>query len=236
MLHGWGSNAELFNSQINLLSEKYRVIALNLPGFGGSDEPKEPFSVDDYAHFVLDFLSELDITKLSLIGHSLGGRIIIKLLSYDNLPIEVTKVVLVNSAGVKPVRKPDNSFKAKTYKVSKAILGNKVIKSLFPNAINNLKSKHGSEDYRNATPMMRDTLVKVVNEDLTPLFSKNDKDTLLIWGRDDIHTPVSDGQLMEKLMPKAGLVVLDNAGHYSFLDQQYTFNKVLASYFKLEEV
>lgn len=234
MLHGWGSKAELFTSQINVLKKRYRVIAINLPGFGGSSEPFYPFSVDDFANFVLDFIKELSIEKVSLIGHSLGGRIIIKLMSFDNM-IDVEKIVLIDSAGVMPERKPDKSLKAKKYKVLKAIFGNKFVKKAFPEAINKLKSKNGSEDYRNATPMMRDTLVKVVNEDLTPLFPENKADTLLIWGKDDTHTPVSDGELMEKMMPNSALVVLENAGHYSFLDQKYLFNQILKSYFEINE-
>ena len=57
--------------------------------------------------------------------------------------------------------------------------------------------------------------------------------TLLIWGRNDDATPLSDAQLMEKTMKDAGLVVLENAGHYSFLEQQYTFNRVISSFMNL---
>ena len=83
--------------------------------------------------------------------------------------------------------------------------------------------------------MMRQTLVKVVNEDLTPLLSEIKQNTLLIWGENDTATPLSDGQLMEKLIKNSGLVTLKNAGHYSFLEQQFIFNKVISSFMKLEE-
>ena len=66
---------------------------------------------------------------------------------------------------------------------------------------------------------MRDTLVKVVNEDLTGLLPQIKVPTLLMWGADDTATPVADGRLMEQLIPDARLVVLDNAGHYSYLDR-----------------
>lgn len=235
MLHGWGSNAGLFKSQIDVLKKQYRVIALNLPGFGGSDEPKTPFNVDDYAHFVLDFLNKLEINDVSLIGHSVGGRIIIKLMSYDNKNINVNKIVLVDSAGVKPKTQSKKTAKTYIYKISKKIVGNPVSKKLFPNALDNLKSKHGSADYRSATPMMRDTLVKIVNEDLTELFPKNTADTLIVWGTNDFDTPIKDGYLMEKMMPNSALVAIEGAGHYSFLDNPYLFNSILASYFKIKE-
>lgn len=234
MLHGWGSNASLYSSQIKLLKDKYRVIALNLPGHSGSDEPLEPFSVEDFARFTLDFLKTLDVKKVTLVGHSVGGRIIIKIMSFKDLDIDVSKIVLIDSAGVKPIRKNKMTFKSFSYKVLKAIFGNKIVKKCFPNIINSVKAKFGSEDYRNATPMMRDTLVKIVNEDLTPFFECNKKDTLLIWGRNDMATPLKDGELMESKMEKSALVVIDGAGHYPFLEQQYIFNKIFGSYFGIE--
>ncbi len=234
MLHGWASNASLFNSQINLLKSKYRVIALNLPGHGGSDEPSYPFCVDDFARFVIDFLKEMKITKLTLLGHSVGGRVIIKMLSYKDLPLEIDRVVLVDSAGIKPVRSGKVTMKSRIYKALRMIFGNKLVQTIFPSGINYIKTKFGSEDYRNATPMMRDTLVKIVNEDLTNILECNDKDTLLIWGKNDTSTPVADGKFMESKMKKSALVVIDNAGHFPFLEQQFLFNKIIASYFGIE--
>jgi len=80
---------------------------------------------------------------------------------------------------------------------------------------------------------MRETLVKVVNEDLTHVFPKVNVPTLLVWGRNDTATPVSDAELMEKLIPDSGLVVLERSGHYSFIDEAYTFNRVLASFMNI---
>ncbi len=233
MLHGWASNASLYSSQISLLKSKYRVIALNLPGHGGSQEPLYPFSVDDFAMFVVDFLKEMQIDRCAVIGHSVGGRIIIKLQSYAQKDM-FEKIVLIDSAGIKPANNNKPTVKTRIYKVLRSLLGSKIVKKLFPEAINKLKTKFGSEDYRNATPMMRDTLVKIVNEDLTEILECNDKDTLIVWGRNDTSTPLMDGELMEKKMKKSALVVIDNAGHFPFLDQQYIFNSIIASYFGIE--
>ena len=100
LLHGWGSNLKCFISLINLLKSKYRVLALDYPGFGESDELKKSFSVDDYCDIVVDFLVKLDIKKVTLIGHSYGGRIILKL-NNRKLPFEINKNVLIDSAGLK---------------------------------------------------------------------------------------------------------------------------------------
>mgnify|MGYP005765608411 FL=1 len=81
---------------------------------------------------------------------------------------------------------------------------------------------------------MRQCLVRVVNEDLTHLLPSIKVPTLLVWGENDTDTPLSDAHLMEKLIPGAGLVTLKNAGHYAFLEQQYTFNRVVCSFLKID--
>ena len=101
LLHGWGSSLEPYRRLIDLLSTKYFVIALDMPGFGKTEEPPCPWGVDEYVDFVLDFLQAFDIQKLSLVGHSFGGRVIIKLCNRC-LPFAVNKIVLIDSAGIKP--------------------------------------------------------------------------------------------------------------------------------------
>ena len=233
LLHGWGSNIKLFDNLIDLLSSKYKVIAMDMPGFGESDEPKEAWDVDDYCDFVIEFLKEHHGEKITFLGHSFGGRVIIKLNARKNLPFEINKIILVDSAGVKPKKTFKQKLKQTIYKATKKILMSKLFTKLFPNAMENLRKKNGSADYLAASPVMRQCLVRVVNEDLTQLFPLVTVPTLLIWGRNDDATPLSDAQLMEKTMKDAGLVVLENAGHYSFLDQQFTFNRVISSFMNL---
>ena len=234
LLHGWGANITLFKDIIALLSAQYRVIALDMPGFGESDEPPVPWCVSDYVDFVIRFLSHFDVKKSVFLGHSFGGRIIIKMFEKNNLPFEITKIILADSAGVKPKKTLKQKAKIITYKIGKKILCLKPIKALFPDALDNLRAKNGSADYNAASPVMRQTLVKVVNEDLTHLFKNVTPPTLLIWGKDDTATPVSDADLMEKLMPDAGKVVFENCGHYSFLDCRAAFLRVLASFMNIK--
>lgn len=232
LLHGWGSNITLFDSMINLLSAKYRVVAMDMPGFGESDEPTEPWDVDRYVDFFLEFLKMYDFKKITLLGHSFGGRVIIKLCS-RKLSFEIEKVILVDSAGVKPEKTTSQKLKQKTYKIGKKFLQTAAMQKLFPDALEELRRKNGSADYNAASPIMRQTLVKVVNEDLCELMPNVKCPTLLIWGKQDDATPLSDGEKMEKLMPEAALVSFDAAGHYSFLDQQVLFNRVLASFMNI---
>lgn len=234
LLHGWGSNISLFSSMTELISKQYKVIAMDLPGFGKSEEPNVPWSVDDYVDFVIDFLNEFGIKEAIFLGHSFGGRIIIKLFSRNNLPFKITDIILTGSAGVLPKKSAKQKFKIKIYKITKNIYSSNLVKKIFPNALENLRNKNGSADYKAASPVMRQTLVKVVNEDLVPLFENINIPTLLIWGKNDTATPLEDGKLMNSKMKESALVVLDNSGHYAFLDEMFAFNKILASYLKIE--
>ncbi|MBP3337664.1 MAG: alpha/beta hydrolase [Clostridia bacterium] len=236
LLHGWGANITLFDGLMNLISKKYKAIALDMPGFGKSCEPTEPWCVDDYVDFVLKFIDFLGNTDdLILLGHSFGGRVIIKMMSRVNLAFNVSKIILTGSAGIKPKKSFKQKSKLLAYKMTKSVLNSAPVKKAFPNALETLRKKNGSADYNSATPTMRATLVKVVNEDLTHLLEKIEAPTLLIWGKNDTATPLSDGELMEKTIKDAGLVKIDNAGHYAFLEQPYIFHKVIASFLNIGE-
>ena len=232
LLHGWGSKLDLFGTIIENLSKNNKVYAIDLPGFGGTDEPKEAWNVDRYVDFVIEFIEKMNIKELSILGHSFGGRVIIKLVNRKNLNFKVNKLVLVDSAGIKPEKSKKTSMKTKVYKVLKILVGNKIVSKIFPNLLNNIKKKFGSEDYRNATPIMRDTLVKTVNEDLTDLLPNIKQSTLLIWGDKDTATPIEDAKKMESLIKDSGLVTVEGAGHFSFLEQPILINRVLDSFFK----
>lgn len=232
LLHGWGSNITLFEQTVAVLQKKYRVLAMDMPGFGQSDEPKEPWCVDDYVDFVLEFLKDYKPEKITVLGHSFGGRVIIKMCS-RKLPFEIEKVILVDSAGVKPKKTFQQKAKQSIYKATKSIYSSAAVQKMFPDALENLRKRNGSADYNAASPVMRQTLVKVVNEDLTELMPNVKAPTLLVWGTADDATPLSDALIMEKLMPEAGLVKFEGAGHYSFLECAPQFGRVLASFMNI---
>lgn len=230
LLHGWGSNITLFESMINHLSTYRTVIALDMPGFGGTPEPEKPWGVDDYADFVIDFVKALGVEKSAFLGHSFGGRICIKLAAVKKTPFEINRLILVDSAGILPPKTLKKIIKQKKYKLGKRFLESSLGKTFFPDKLELLRQKSGSADYNAASPLMRRVLVNVVNEDLEPLLPLIQQDTLLIWGENDAATPLSDGQKMEKLIKSSGLVTVKNAGHYSYLEQSILVHRVLDSY------
>jgi pimeloyl-ACP methyl ester carboxylesterase len=84
-----------------------------------------------------------------------------------------------------------------------------------------------SGDYAASAAAMRPTFVKLVNTDLTGLLPDVRASTLLIWGENDGDTPLRDGQTMERLIPDAGLVVFEGAGHFAYADQPQRFARVV---------
>lgn len=233
LLHGWGSNIKLFDNLLNLVSQKYPVAALDMPGFGLSQEPPEPWDVGNYTDFVIKFIEKFGYKKVVLLGHSFGGRVIIKMLTQRETSFDVLKIIMVDAAGIKPKKTFKQKARQRLYKIGKRFYSTSLMKKISPNGLDKWRKKFGSADYNDASEVMKATLVKTVNEDLTDYISKINCDALLIWGENDTATPLSDGQLMEKLIKNSGLVTLKNAGHYSFLEQQYTFNAVIKSYLKI---
>lgn len=230
ILQGWGTTMSVYNSVVAALRDKYKVVTLDLPGFGESTEPREGWSVDDYKSFFVKFLDALNISSCSLLGHSYGGRIIIKLASMKDCPVELDKLVLVDSAGIVPKKTAAEKRRIRKYKVLKWLASRKTAKLLFGNLIEDWKNNQGSADYRAASPIMKQCLVKAVNEDLTDLLPSISKETLLIWGDKDTATPLSDGEKMDQLIPNSGLAVIQGAGHYSFLEQPLLFKRIINSF------
>ncbi len=229
ILQGWGTELSLYEGLISHLSKTHRVIAPELPGFGETPEPPSAWSAADYSAFVLSFLEQLKIKKAILLGHSNGGRIIIKTVG-SGASIEVPKIILIGSAGLTHEMTPEQLRRQKMYKLGKAMLSSAPVKLILPDALEKFKQRSGSADYRNATPVMRDTLVKLVNEDLGHLLPAIKQPTLLIWGERDDSTPVLDAKRMEELLPDGGLVVVKGAGHYCYLEQPLFVYRVLDSF------
>lgn len=233
LLHGWGSSLEPYRPTVAVTAEKYRTAAPDFPGFGGSSEPPEAWRVDDYADWTEKLVAFLGAERVIIFGHSFGGRVAIKLASREHLPFTLEKLVLIDSAGIIPEKSMGDRLKAKMYKAGRSVMTSAPMKKLFPDAVESLRRRVGSADYNAASPLMRRVLVNTVNEDLEPLLPMIKVPTLLVWGENDTATPLSDGKTMERLIPNAGLVTLKGAGHYSFLDDRYTYERVIRSFLKI---
>jgi len=90
----------------------------------------------------------------------------------------------------------------------------------------------GSSDYSKLSGVMRETFVKSVSEYLESSLPNIPHETLLLWGRNDDATPVYQGQRIEKGIERAALVIIEDAGHYAFLDKPKQFAAIAEVFFK----
>ena len=178
----------------------------------------EVWGTHDYCSFINEFLVKQNINNPIIIGHSFGGRVAISLAS----KIPVKKLVLIDSAGIKPRRGVTYYLKVGSYKLIK-----KTTSILSAKLYQKLQNRVGSVDYRNASNMMKKILVKIVNEDLTDILPLVNAPTLLIWGDGDLDTPLYQARMMEKNIPDCGLVILKGAGHFSYLDKANDFLRII---------
>jgi pimeloyl-ACP methyl ester carboxylesterase len=224
LLHGWAADSGSLRAISTLLknTSESKVYAIDLPGFGYSAPPPEDWDVGAYADFLGAFLKCMDLNKVSLLGHSFGGRIAIKFSAQH--PDQVERLVLVDSAGIKPKRKAAYYYRVGLAKILK------FVRKTFP-ALQNSKfnPNMGSADYQKAGAL-RGTMVKVVNEDLQPFLPLIQQPTLLIWGENDQETPVGDALVMKKLIPNSNLEIIKNAGHFCFLDNFAAFQTILLGF------
>lgn len=214
MLHGWGDSLHSFDLLTRGL-DGFRVVRLDLPGFGSTELPRDDWDVGDYARFVAEFCLKLNMQPKYLLGHSFGGRISIKGLAHAILSAD--KLILIGSAGVADRPTIHNNFFTAMAKVGKLIL-KPFPRSWYLNLRRELYNVTGG-DYVSAGALS-ETFVHVINEDLSGDAVQVATPTLLVWGEDDIVTPVSEGKKFKQLLRNSELHILSEAGH--FVHQQKT--------------
>lgn len=217
LLHGWGQNIEMMKPIGDNFSDKFRITILDLPGFGNSSEPPTPWNMTNYSDMLEEFIDRVGITKPIIIGHSFGGRLAIRYSA--NNPIE--KLVLFGAPCIRIQEKLPLSVR--------------ILKTLKKLPLMNefgeyMKQYIGSRDYKAASPIMRQTLVDVVNEDLSSYAKKIEEPTLLIWGQNDTEAPVSDAKELERIMIDGALIVLPGT-HYAYLENLGRVVEILKNFF-----
>ncbi len=217
LVHGWGQDVSSFWGVAEKLSKDFTCWLIDLPGFGRSDVPQKDFKNEDYVEIICKFVEELKLKNPDYLGHSVGGRVGIKLLAqFGNL---FDKVILEDAAGIKPKQ---DLYKPLIY------VGAKLFNILLPEVwvmkkILRYKFYKGLEaDYINAGAM-KGTLTNLLDEDLTSELPKIKNETLLIWGENDKAVPLKDGMKMFHLIPNARIEVFENTAHFPHLENEKKF-------------
>ena len=216
LLHGWGQNIEMMKPIGYGFCDRYRITIIDFPGFCNSEEPHEAWTIDKYSLMLEDFVKQVGIKKPIVMGHSLGGRVAIRYSARNN----IEKLVLFGSPCIRI--QEELPLKVKILKKLKTLPGMDKLGEY-------MKQFIGSRDYKAASPIMRETLVNVVNEDLSKYAREIEEPTLLIWGEYDEEAPVNEAKELEKIMIDAALIILPGT-HYAYLENLARVITILNSF------
>lgn len=217
MLHGYLSNKESFYYQTKFLSQYFKVTAPDMPGFGASFALNQAYSVGNYCDWLENFINYTKMRRPLVIAHSFGARVAFKYLSTRRDAFE--KLVITGGAGLVKPRSPQYMRRVKAYRR---------VKKLFPKFA---EKNFGSCEYRQLSPIMRESYKLIVNEDLKSCAAKVDIPTLLIYGNSDTVTPADEeGKTFNSLIAGSKLITIDG-GHFCFCEHSEIFNKLVYDFF-----
>ena len=205
ILHGWTQNLDKWREFLQVLEKS--GITYILPKIPGLTESLEKvWGLSDYVNWLKNIV-EKEKEKVVLVGHSNGGRIA---LAFANLfPEKVEKLILIDSAGIYhnelPLKIKRAVFKT-IAKIGKRITSSKTLKNL-------LYKFAGESDYKSLNENVKQTMINLISSDLKSILPKIETSTLIIWGREDKITPLSNGILMNSLIKNSRLEIIDNARH-----------------------
>lgn len=217
-LHGWGRRGSDFGPAL----AGHDAIALDLPGFGATPPPEEAHGAQGYADLVAPVLDEFDLPPV-LVGHSFGGRIAVCLAA--RWPELVGSVVITGSPLLRldPPKKP-----AAIYRVARSLSRLGVISE---ERMEQVRRRRGSADYRAAAGVMRNVLVRVINEDYAEELSLIRSRVMLLWGGNDREVPVAVAEAALRLIRRSGgaaeLEVLPGVGHLVPLEAPEALRRVV---------
>lgn len=202
-LPGWGRTHRDFD----LTLRGFDAVAFDLPGFGASPPPPVAVGAHGYAEVLLRALDECGSGRFTLVGHSFGGRVAVCAAAQQ--PERFDRVVLT---GV-PLLRPESPR-------PRAPIGFRIARRLHrvrlvsDEQMERLRQRHGSNDYRNARGVMREVLVRSVNEDYADELAQVRCPIHLLWGADDAAVPVEIARRASEIAVDATLEVLTGVGHF----------------------
>ncbi len=218
-LHGYLSSKESFAAQVAYFSQFYRVTAFDFIGQGASEPLQNPYSVEDYAVWTEEVLSLLEVKNPSVVAHSFGCRVLIKMAKRGRQVFD--KLVLTGPAGVVFPRGLRYKCKVSAYRL---------VKKFAPRFA---ERRFGSAEYKTLSPVMRESYKKIVNEDLRADASQIGNRILIIEGTTDTVTPMKEAQAYLAVMQNARLATIEG-GHFAFAENPLAFNLLVEEF--LEDV
>lgn len=204
-LHGWARDHSDFSATLTVPSE-LDAIALDLPGFGATPAPESAWGSAEYAEALVPLLEEMS-AQVVVIGHSFGGRVAVHLAA--RAPERIGGMVLSAVPLFRPAAAPARSplgYRVVRQMARRRLVGEKRLEEA--------RQRYGSADYRAASGVVRDILVRTVAERYDVQLAAVSCPVELVWGDRDTETPVSVAErVRDTLAVPARLTVCAGVGH-----------------------
>jgi pimeloyl-ACP methyl ester carboxylesterase len=228
LLHGWGDSAAGLRPLQMALAKKYKVIAVDLPGFGGTQAPEEAWGLDNYAYFVDHFLAKIDAKKLhAILGHSNGGAVAVRAMARGWTTAD--KLILLASAGIR------GEYKGRVKALRLLAKAGKALTMPLPKP---LKEKIRHKAYTTVGSDMlvaehlQETFKKVVTDDVRADASHLTLPTLLIYGDKDESTPLKYARIFNDAIKGSKLEIVPGASHFAHNDEPEKVVKLIEGFLK----
>jgi 2-hydroxy-6-oxonona-2,4-dienedioate hydrolase len=236
-IHGLGSSAERWLDIPEALSLYFHTIAIDLPGFGGSDKPSDmEYTIEAFSNIVTKFMNNIRITeenrgnnyaRTTLVGHSLGGYIASKIAASAENTNFLEKLVLVDSSG--NLQKPTpllnqyldaaiNPTKEKVRKVFEQMVANPLLISdvLVQGFIDRINNPHSKYAFESSLSNSANTQIGI--ENLNKIGEKGIP-TLIIWGMYDKVIPTQHAQIFRQAIKDSSVTIIPRTGHAPFTEK-----------------
>lgn len=245
LIHGLGASVETWRHTLPCLAQSHQTLALDLIGFGYSGKPSIDYTHETLANFVLAFLDTQGITTATLVGHSLGGSLALRL-AIDH-PERVRELVLVDSVGIHPhlslglrlltlpligelLLKPNPG---KTRQALQPLFYDETRLTDDFVALNyDLITQPGAQDAYLSTVRHLATPFRMRQRVIEATVGRLDKvlqPTLILWGAEDAIVPVSHARTATTAIAGARLHIIDQCGHLPMLECPQAFNTALTN-------
>lgn len=229
LLHGLGGSIESWSNNINFLSSKFRIITLDLPGFGLSDKPKISYSIKFYVYFLEKFIKRIKLNHLFIIGSSLGGHIAVEFVLKNRKMVD--KLILISPAGSLP-----KSFKG-TRELKRYIsIVNARSSRDIGRILTSIDTSMVNPSYADITfkrlslPGAKEAFISALKgsaraQRYNNQLEKIDTSMLLIWGKNDRMIPL---KFIRPFMEHGNsrIIIIENCGHRPHVENPRLFNKV----------
>jgi pimeloyl-ACP methyl ester carboxylesterase len=238
LVHGFASAIEAWSPVIPALSKTHRVIALDLKGFGWTDRPEGDYSPDAQARIVLDLMEKRGVARAALVAHSWGSSV--ALAATLKAPDRVTKLALYD-AWVYEDQLPTFFHWARADGVGEALFGlyykeradERIALAFFDKKFVTERLIEDVDAALERPGTVAAALAAVRGQrfaDMEAKYRTVDKPTILLWGREDIVTPLRFGEKLVRDLPNAQLVTYARCGHFPMIEAMTTSNRDLVAF------